>query len=358
MATERLGIGIVGTGAVAREHVQALKAVDGVSVLAVHDMDQRRAVDAAQHWGANVADSLEELTRDPAIGAVIVATPPHAHLQPVLSALAAGKHVLCEKPLSGDLSDAEAIALAAARSTAWFACCSGRLRHVEAHREAVRLRDQGVLGEVYHVRYSLSMTRRRPGHHVLPAASWFLDRGRAGGGALLDLGVYAVDAALALLGHPLVRSVLAQTYTFSDHPPPPGVSQDVEDHGVLMLQCADGKSAFIEAAWLSNMTPTARVEVLGTRAGLRLDPLTMVTASRESEGAVAIEQALINDPERGPLGSQTIRLATRDFVAAIREGRQPISAADEALLVARVMAAAYQSAAQGAPVTLSSGVTS
>ena len=348
-----LGIGIVGTGVVAHQHVAALGNVDAVRIAAVFDTDPVRARETSRAWGAVAADSVQDLVDDSSVDAVIVATPPGAHVVPTVAALEAGKHVLCEKPLARTVSDAEQIVKAAGASSVIFACCSGRLRHVPAHVEAVRLRERGELGDVYHVRYGLSMLRRRPGHHVLPQATWFLDRERAGGGALLDLGVYCVDAALSLLGHPEVESVLAQTYTFEDHALPAGVSQDVEDFGTVLVTCQGGKSALIEAAWLSNLGPTARVEVLGTRASLRLDPLTKATTHGEGDDACSVEERLLEDPAFGPLGPEAIGLATRDFISAIRQSRQPATSATEALTVMRVLAAAYESVAISGPVHLS-----
>src|SRR5437870_3815495 len=84
-----------------------------------------------------------------------------------------------------------------------------------------------VLGEVYHVRSSRWRFRGRPGHHIFPESRWFLDMGRAGGGAMMDIAVYQIDSVLWLLGNPKVTSVMASMRQITEEPPPAGVTQDV-----------------------------------------------------------------------------------------------------------------------------------
>jgi predicted dehydrogenase len=349
----RIGVGIVGTGVVSHQHVAALRGASDAEIVAATDLDVSRCRHAAEAWGiAHCADLGQLLQRDD-IQAVIVATPPAAHAEATIAALQAGKHVLCEKPLAASLDDARMIARAAEASTTSFVCGSSRLRCCPAHRQALQLAQDGELGEVYQVKYRLSMLRRRPGQHVLEEAPWFLDQSLAGGGALLDLGVYALDAALSLLGHPRIHTVTAQTYQFADTPGPAGVVHDVEDHALVMLQCEGAKSAVVEVAWMSNTAPGPTVEVLGTQSSLRLDPLTQIRAIGTGDAAQISEEQLLTDPESGPEGPETIRQLTREFVRGIREQSFPVTAAAEALVVQEVISAAYRSVREQVAVPFS-----
>jgi predicted dehydrogenase len=341
-----LGIGIVGAGVIAAAHAAAIREHAHAEVVAVFDRHPERAQDAGRQWGgARASSTLGELIAHDGVDAVIVATPPAGHAEATLAALEAGKHVLCEKPLGRTFEEAEAMVTAAEASDAFLACCSGRLRCTPAHRAARRLIEDGELGEVYEVRYRLTLLRNRPGHHLLKRATWFLDRSLSGGGALMDLGVYAVDAAMSLLDNPKVLSVAAQTYTFEDDRVPDGVIHDVEDHAVVMLRCEGGKSAIIEAAWIANMTPAANVEVLGSKAGLRLDPLTKISA-RPGAGDTyqPLEEPILTDPELGILAAANLRRITKQFLDQIAAGVQPITSGREALDVMRILAGAYRSA--------------
>src|SRR5436853_463053 len=128
----------------------------------------------------------------------------------------------------------------------FLACASARNRVSAAQRKAREMMEQGELGDVYHVRWSRWRFRGRPGHHIFPESKWFLEMGRAGGGAMMDIAVYQIDSVLWLLGNPRVTSVMASMRQISEEPPPAGVSQDVEDLGVIMNGCEGGKSGIVE----------------------------------------------------------------------------------------------------------------
>jgi predicted dehydrogenase len=350
---EKIGIGVVGTGAIASAHAAAVREHGGAEIVAVFDTVSERAEHAARELGVSrAAASLEELLLDDAVDAVIVATPPFAHAEAAIAALEAGKHVLCEKPLAHSVDEAQRIVRAADASSAFLACCSGRPRCTPAHQEARRLIDSGELGDVYHVRYSYFLLRNRPGHHWARQSSWFLDRSLAGGGALTDLGTYAIDGTLWLLGNPEVVSVTAQTYVFADDPVSGETLHDVEDHGVIMLQCEDGRSAMIEAAWVSNMAPAGSASVLGTKAGLRLDPLTKITVTNVGEEAETVEERILSGPDLAMVAAPNVRYVTTHFLDSVASGTQPETSGEEALKIVRILDAAYRSAAAGAPAAL------
>ena len=108
-----LDVGVVGLGAMGADHVRALaEHVPGARVVAVHDVATERAEQVARGVGARVVRSAEELVADPGVGAVVIASPDPTHAPLTLACLAAGKPVLCEKPLG--VGPAESAAVVAA----------------------------------------------------------------------------------------------------------------------------------------------------------------------------------------------------------------------------------------------------
>lgn len=356
----KLRVGIIGTGTIANQHATSLKGYAGGEIVVVFDVLGDRARAYAEKWGIpHVADSLDDLVHRDDIDAVIVCTPPFAHAEPTIKALEAGKHVLCEKPFALDPAEAERMARTAERTGKFLSCASGRLRCSAAQRTARQKVDSGDLGDVYHVRWSRFRFRGRPGHHIFPESKWFLDKSRAGGGAMMDTAVYQIDSVLWLLGNPRVTSVLAQTRQMTEEPPPEGIKQDVEDHIVIMMSCEGGKSGIVESAWVANMKGAEGLYVFGTKAGLRFDPLTRISAVRTGdeektpwmgeETYKALEEQVLLTPDAYTEGFGNI---SQQFVDGIAAGRQPFTPARDALEVTRVMTAAYESVRSGGVVAL------
>jgi predicted dehydrogenase len=173
--------------------------------------------------------------------------------------------------------------------------------------------------------------------------------------------VYQIDSVLWLLGNPKVMSVSAQLRQITEEAPPVGVPQDVEDHVVVLIQCEGGKSGLVEATWVSNMRGAEGTFVFGTKAGLRLDPLTKITAEPVDPSEKVktswmgddtyrtIETQIFPNPDAMRGGSGDV---TKGFVDALTAGRQPWTSGAHALEVTRVIDAAYRSAAEQKVVVL------
>jgi predicted dehydrogenase len=297
-----------------------------------------------------VAKSVDEVLSDRAVDAVIVATPPYAHMEPTIAALEAGKHVLCEKPFALDPSEAERMTETAERTGKYLAVASARLRCGAAMRRAQQLAASGELGEVYHVRSSQFRVRGRPGIDILKDVHWFIDFKRAGGGALIDIGVYQIDVLLWLLGNPRVKTVLCTTKMGIGDPAPAPLKQDVEDHAVLMFTCQNGASGILEITWSSNVSGADTLLVFGTKAGLRFGPLTYIEPGRLNPQRAVEERVLPRNVEDG--STEGFGSVSQQFVDALLAGRQPYTPGRDALEVTRVMHAAYESAQTGQAVQL------
>src|SRR2546430_3887933 len=226
--------GLIGAGCIGQLRAQALAKVPGARLVAVTEIDQRRAVRAAARSRARVCKDVAEMLDLAHVEAVIVSTPPQFHEEATVAALAAGKHVLCEKPLSNSLDSCHRIVEAAHKSGKMLATGFNH-RYFPAIRFLKRTLADGVIGKLDHV-------RAFAGHEGLSQfrAPWEYDKAVIGGGALMDVGIHLIDLTAYILGD--VRDVFGITsnrvWNF------PG-----EDNGFALLRSQNGTVATLPATW-------------------------------------------------------------------------------------------------------------
>ncbi len=255
-----VGWAVVGGGWVARDHfAPALAASAQDRAVVVCDLDPAAARRTASVLpGARWTTDLHEAVTDPAVQAVYVATPNHAHLGPVAAAARAGRAVLCEKPLAATLGDARALVDA----------CEGVLaasafdqRWHPAHTALAGLVRAGALGTVTAVRIAygcwLPPAWTPPGS--TGTDNWRADPARAGGGAYVDLAPHGLDLVGTLLGDDVERATAVLQRRVHDYP--------VDDGAVLVGATGGGALVSLHVAYNTpDALPRRRLEVLGTRA--------------------------------------------------------------------------------------------
>ena len=250
-----IGWGVAGCGWVARDHaLPALLATPGARVVALHDRDPgalaRVPVDAPAH-----AD-LGAFLATPGLDAVYVAVPNAAHREVVEAVAAAGKAVLCEKPLAADVADARAMVTAARDAGVLLGTAYDQRWH-PAH---VRLRELvPELGTVTAVRIVyccwLPADWSPDGR---PHDNWRVDRARAGGGAAIDLAPHGLDLVGVLLGEDVVELRALLQRRVQDYP--------VDDGALLSGRTATGVLVDLHVAFNTpDALPRRRLEVVGTR---------------------------------------------------------------------------------------------
>ncbi len=286
-----LGIGIVGYGAIARVHAAALALVP----LIYPSLVLRPAVVALTPGGASSQSSAlrdyptvrqcsyPDLLADPTVGAVLISTPTGLHAEHVAHAIAAGKHIMCEKPLTVDPEQSKTL-VAAANAAGVVLVMNHHFRRIPALVEARQRIAAGHLGVPLraHLRYYR-------GSNVAPerAVSWrFVGQT---GGVLVDLGAHLIDLSVMLFGSPLVAVQATLRTVYPTRPDRNGtaVAIDVDDIATLHGRLANGMTVTIEA---SKMVPGAadglRVEAYGT-AGSVIYDMDDVNALRVGTAAVA-----------------------------------------------------------------------
>ncbi|RLT32159.1 MAG: gfo/Idh/MocA family oxidoreductase [Chloroflexi bacterium] len=286
-----LGIGIVGYGAIARVHAAALALVP----LMYPSLALRPAVVALTPGGPSSQSSAlrdyptvrqcsyTDLLADPTVGAVLISTPTGLHAEHVAQAIAAGKHIMCEKPLTVDPDQSRAL-VAAADAAGVVLVMNHHFRRIPALVDARQRIAAGHLGVPLraHLRYYR-------GSNVSPerAVSWrFLGQT---GGVLVDLGAHLIDLSVMLFGSPLVAVQATLRTVYPTRPDRNGtaVAIDVDDIATLHGRLANGMTVTFEA---SKMVPGAadglRVEAYGTAGSLIYD-MDDVNALRVGTAAVA-----------------------------------------------------------------------
>ncbi|MBL6927663.1 MAG: Gfo/Idh/MocA family oxidoreductase [Rhodospirillales bacterium] len=207
MPGETIGWGLIGTGTVAQQWmIDAIRAESGSDVSAVFDINRERAEQVAKQWpGPRVEGSVESLLANEAVDAVYICTTNETHAPLTLQAAAAGKHVLCEKPMAMNLDDARAM-IAACEKAGVVLGINHHLRHAATHRAMRRAIAEGrigtpVAGRVFHAVFL-------PGF----LQTWRTKDAKAGGGAILDITVHNADTIRYLFGEE-PREVVAMTQT-------------------------------------------------------------------------------------------------------------------------------------------------
>ena len=208
----RIRVGVVGSGRIAGfVHLPSLRLLpDLCEVAAVASRDAAKAKAFAQQWDIpRVHGTWEALVGDPELDAVVVCPPSDLNAPVAAAALAAGKHVLCEKPLALTYPEARALADAAARTPARVHMVAFTFRFAAALRYLKRLVDEGHFGEIRHWRMSyFNDGQLDPG---IPYG-WRHQRARGGAGVIADMGSHMIDAARYLLGEIVAVSGVNRTY--------------------------------------------------------------------------------------------------------------------------------------------------
>ena len=197
-----LGWGLIGASTIAAEHmIGAIRAQAGHAVVGVASSSAGRAREYAQRHGIPGAHgSVPELLADPAVQIVYVSTTNELHHPQVLAAAAAGKHVLCEKPLALNLDDALSM-VAACRAAGVVMATNHHLRNAATHRKIRDLIRDGAIGKPLFARVFHAV-------HLPPhLQGWRIDKPQAGGGAILDITVHDVDTLRFVLGAEPVEAV-------------------------------------------------------------------------------------------------------------------------------------------------------
>ena len=260
---DTVGWGIAGCGWVARDYAApAIRESGNGRLLALFDPDADAMARIAGEDGAvRSTAALAALLDVPGLDAVYVATPNHLHRPIVEAAAAAGKAVLCEKPMALDLADARAMVAACDRAGTRYATAFDQRFH-PAHQAAAALIRAGAVGRVTALRIVYACWVGA----AWSADNWRIDPARAGGGAFFDLAPHGLDLAAMLLGEPLVQAEILGQHRLHDYARGP-----IDDGAMVVAATASGVLASLHVAYnCPEFLPRRRLEVVGERGQLTL----------------------------------------------------------------------------------------
>ncbi len=346
-ASDRLRVAVVGCGVQGRIHLANYRRRPDVALVACCDLDDQRLEAACRDFGVACGfASYRDLLGSVAVDLVSVVTMPVTHREIVVASLEAGAHVLCEKPFALNAAEAEAM-LAAARANRRTLAVGYNMRWMGSAQFARRVVAEGGLGPLQYAHaYTLANDVPWWGKHYVKAIS--------GGGVLASTAVHVLDLILWVMGSPeplAASATMLRRFPESRGTTAPSpearAAYDVEDLVSAHVRLAGGRALTLEAAWCYDiLQPRYGFELIGGRGLLQFDPLALIV---ERDGAPADVTPLgVADTDWGASVAREID----DVVDAVRHGRVPLVAAEQALTVQRLSDALYESAAAGREIQL------
>ena len=329
------GIGIIGCGKIAQvRHIPEYNDNPDAKLVAFYDLNAARAKALAEQYGGRAYESVEALLADPNVDAVSVCSANASHAEITVAALEAGKHVLCEKPMT-TLADCECMVSAAKKSGKRLMIDQNQ-RLAGAHVKARELIEQGEIGRV--ITFATAFRHGGPETWSIDPgqSTWFFDKKRAAMGAMADLGVHKTDLIQYLIGQ-TVDEVEAQLCTldkkFSD-----GSPITVDDNAFCIYHMDGGAVGTMIASW-TNYGPEDNSTVInGTEGVLRIydDPAhTLVLEKKDGtrvcydvdaiqtndnqtkSGMIDLFVEGLKDPTVQGIDAQSVLTAMRAVFAAI-----------------------------------------
>jgi predicted dehydrogenase len=268
---KKYNIGVIGAGMWGKTHIGMFQDEDRAAVTWVCDVNQAAAQAAAQKYEVpQTTQNYQDLLNDPALDAVVVASPPALHVATGLDVLRAGKHLLIEKPMAVNRDEVSAIVSEAAAHPE-LVVLEGSCRHSRLNpkfRFIKALIDSGKLGRIYHIHHN----HLGQGTFVEynPNGAWAMDKRFAGGGPFMDWGEYDLSFHLGILGDkPKLKAVHAFTITSLRELSKLAPVVDVEMHGAAYMEFEDGLTYYYERGAGVHGETQCETRLYGTKGGLR-----------------------------------------------------------------------------------------
>lgn len=330
-------IAFAGAGYIINIHAKAAQAQKGVELAAVVEKYSDKSAALAEEFHIkNQYETIEQLLKAGNVDALVIGTPNFLHAPQAIAALKAGVHVLVEKPMAMNAREAEKMIAASEQSGATL---------MVAHcwrfdQDVLWLKKQTKkLGKIIR-------TKGYGVHSNWGPTGWFTQKQLAGGGALADMGIHAVDTARFLLGDPKPVSVYAKLGT---HYKP----FDVDDTGTLIVEWEDGATSYIESGWWQPHMdgPEAATQLYGTRGFGQLFP-TRLEIPNVKAGRVDLIESGFEFPRQEHCPQSMYDAQMTYFIQCIRKKKRPIPGAAEGLINMKVVDAAYKSSQTGKVVLI------
>ncbi len=328
-------IAFAGTGGINKVHAKAAQSLGLELTAAVNHRPESMAAFGEEFGITRQYETVEAMLKDGGVDALVVSTPNYLHAPQTIAALKAGVHVLVEKPMAMNAPEAEQMCAAAQKSGALL-----MVAHCwRFHSEVQWLKEQSAqLGRIIRAKaYSVHV-------HWGPSG-WFTQKQFAGGGALADMGVHALDTARYLLGDPQPVTVYAKIGTNYGN-------YDVDDTGVIMVEWDNGAVAYIETGWWQphSDSPEAGVQLYGVQGFGQVFPTHLELPNEEEQKIDVIKPNIAKHKSHDTRDMYHAQL--KYFVDCVEGGRIPVPGGLEGWINMKVVDAAYESSRTGRVVTI------
>jgi len=334
-----LGLVVVGFGGMGHEHVRKLDGVEEIAVAGTFDISQARQ-DLAVSLGLKAYTSFQAVLDDPKVAIVLLATPNDSHKDLAIAALHAGKHVICEKPVTLNSAELDAIVEASKKAERLFMVHQNR-RWDEDYLTVKKLLAEGTLGKFYHLETRVLGSRGIPGDWRKLAKN--------GGGMMLDWGVHLLDRLVFL-----IPGKITQVFCKLNYPS----GQEVDEGIHLFLTFEGGQTALVEVGTCHYQSLPLWL-VLGTKGTALIKDWSLeggIVGVGGNEGdakpivaGAGLTKTMAPRTEKGevhlplPVVTSDVRDFYRNFVAAAEGRAEPLIRNEEVRRILCLMEAAFES---------------
>jgi predicted dehydrogenase len=332
-------VGIIGAGLQGNRRAPVLKQYKGTTLVMVASLREDQARSLADSVGCKEAtDRWQDIIERDDINVVLVCTPPDLHAEMSIAAMQAGKHVLCEKPLSRTVKEGQEMLRVAEESGVKLKCGFNHRHHpgIQKAREWV---DDGTIGELDFMRCRYGICGR-PGYEK----EWRADPSVSGGGHLMEQGIHAIDLFRWFLGD-FTEAVGFTSTRFWDIAP-------LEDNGFALLRNNRGQIASLHSS-LTQWKNIFSLEIFGRDGYIIVEGLG---------GAYGNEKVTLGKRDlTAPFQMETTEFLGNDrswyeewkeFAAAIAEDREPVGNGRDGLEALKLVQAIYQASVESRVVKL------
>lgn len=331
-----LRIAFSGTGYINKVHAQAAQNL-GLELVAVVNHKADSMVEFGKRFSiSRQYETVDALVIAGGVDAIVISTPNYLHAPQAIAALNTGVHVMVEKPMAMNAAEAEQMNEAAAKSGATL---------MVAHcwrfdPDVLWLKEQSVkLGRIIR-------TKGYGVHTHWGPAGWFTQKQFAGGGAMADMGIHALDTARFLLGDPQPVSVYAKIGTcYKDF--------DVDDTGVILVEWDNGATSYIESGWWQPHSdgPEAATQLYGTEGFGQLFPTKLVMPNAQEQKQDEIVSGF-EFPRKEHCPQSLYDDQLKYFITCVQQNQRPNPGGLEGLTNMKVIDAAYESSRIGRVVNI------
>lgn len=350
-----LHVAIVGCGNISYSHLNAYLQNPNIKIVACSDINLERAKNYAKaHNIEHYYGSIDEMLKQDDIDAVSVCTWNNAHYECTMKALKAKKHVLCEKPMA--LNSSQAIEMANEAKKQGVILQVGFVKRFADTTKIIQdFIDKDTFGDIYLTKATYVRRIGNPG-------GWFADKKRSGGGPLIDLGVHVIDLSRYLMGKPMPTSVFGVTFKKLGeknyikginryHPVDysPNDICDVEDSAMAMIRFDNGAVLEVEAAFTLNIKESVtKLEIFGTKGGAEVEPNLQIYKD-VNDYMCNITPVIDNGNDIfGTMFTNEIN----HFYDCITNNTKCLAPAEDGVVLMKILDAIYESAATGHEVII------